>query len=675
MSSLARSDRFLPAIVVCLTLATPDGARAALNRWTPLGDPVGSAVTRVAFDPRDPSTMYAQGAGLWRSTDGGSTWTPISEGLDAAPLELEVDAAGTLFVSAADWESLYTYSLWRSEDRGATWSEVQTERISYDFGPELAVDPMVPGTVYWVLQQSAYKSTDGGLTFACFQGFCASGSWPIAFGLAVDPHRPSAIYCSADAVLYKTTDGGATWTEPAFIQPFFNSELVDRIAPSSDPAVLYVWRNEPGAGVPLPCFARSDDGGETWKGYLLGERCGEPAVDPAEPRTVRIVVGRELWMSRDGGETWTKAPVPTSGSVFHHPTDLGVLFLAGEGGLFKSADGGATWASSDQGIRSSATRLLVPSPQERGVLYAGIAAPAAGSDFSWMLHKSTNSGQSWTKLPLRNPLALAVDPRDPEHLMAADFPQDWSRVLESVDGGRSWSVLARMRSVARLVFDPRDSSTLYAGTPSEGVLKSTDGGRTWRGSNQGLPLVTRCEARYCPPNEVRELLVDPRDPRTLYITFQGYVYRSADGGETWAWASRGLPDGRVSDVVALAVDPARPGLLYAAVGVRVPGAVFKSFDGGRRWVPVAALPGIRIDGQEAPPGVRDLVVTPSGVFVATWGRGVVRSADGGRSWTVVSRGLPLPFVDLLEADPLFPERLYAATSSLGLYSARFKGTR
>jgi photosystem II stability/assembly factor-like uncharacterized protein len=311
------------------------------------------------------------------------------------------------------------------------------------------------------------------------------------------------------------------------------------------------------------------------------------------------------------------------------------------------------------------------------VLYAGIAPPVLGSDLpSWVLHKSTNSGQSWTKLPLRNPVALAVDPQDPEHLVAADFPQDRSRVLESADGGRSWSVLARLRSaVTKLVFDPRDSATLYAGTADDGVLKSTDGGRTWRGSNRGLPLVIRCDARYCPPNEVREVLVDPRDPRTLYVTFHGYVYRSDDQGETWVWASRGLPDGPDRDVVALAVDAARPGLLYAAARVRVPGAVFKSFDGGRRWVPTAELPGIRVNEQEAPPGVRDLVVTPAGVFVATWGRGVVRSTDGGRSWTVVSQGLPLPFVHLLEADPLFPERLYAGTSFLGLYSARFKGAR
>ena len=686
--------RTLLAILFSLAAtATPAAAS-----WTPIGPSGAFGIERIHTDPRDPSIVYAETrvSGLWRSVDGGANWESINEGFgDMSPFHpqpstLAVDAAGTLYAPVGSLDGPAT--LWKSEDRGTTWSEALRFATTNDLDNRLIADPSVPGTLYWIINGIVYKVTGGGASWSCFPGTASACAEPLlpSTDVAVDPRDPDTVYLSDGYGVRRSDDGGATWTRFT-IAPFASvfGAVVKRLAATSDPDILYAWRYDPFLQLrAAPCIARSDDGGRTWKGFLTGQTCSEPVIDPDEPLTVRMVVGEKeprLWTSRDGGTTWSKGPlVPLVGRL---TVAASGLFLAHESGLFRSLDNGHTWHPAVQGLHASVATLVVPSP-EPGVVYGGVGTPAApGGGASWLLEKSTDGGRTWTRLPLRAPTALAIDPSDPRHLYAAvlRYPRDGgrprSRIVESRDGGRSWRDVSKnlpvltphayLVQVDRLAIDREDPRILYAGTSGSGFLRSTDRGRTWQGFNQGLPFFRNCETRFCSVNTVNDLVLDAA-ARTLYIVFEYEVFRSDNRGATWTPAHAGLLP---HSVFSLAADPARPGVLYAGAGTAlspasIPGAVWRSADGGRSWSLTAELPRIEYFDNLLPANVSDVAVTPAGLFAAT-GAGVLRSTDQGGSWTDVSEGLPTNWVALLAPDPGVPGRLYAGTYGFGLFKESF----
>jgi photosystem II stability/assembly factor-like uncharacterized protein len=209
---------------------------------------------------------------------------------------------------------------------------------------------------------------------------------------------------------------------------------------------------------------------------------------------------------------------------------------------------------------------------------------------------------------------LAVDPHD----SATVYAGTWSAgVFKSTDSGATWSA-ANDGVTSRLVFDlaidPQTPTTVYLAV--DGVYKSTDAARTWRAINNGLPGSSP---------RVRALAVDPQSSATVYATLsssQGFVYKSIDGGETWAATGAALNDGNVT---ALVVDPQSSATLYAAGLSR---GVLRSDDGGTTWRAMTV-------------GLTDLAVealvidraTPTTLYVGTRRGGVFKSSDGGNSWS------------------------------------------
>ena len=689
MFTPCRACRFL--VVVCLVLFASQAVHAGLNRWTPIGPSAAHGITRITADPHDPAILYAEtfDSRLWRSRDSGESWAPIDAGLPGFVRAFAADgvASGVLYAAVGS-SANGALSVWTSTNRGGTWRQVfqgagGAARI------ELTADPGTRGTLYQLADGTLSKSTDGGRTWSCVPVLfgCSSGPTLILTGFTVDPASSERLYAINNVgLVYRSTDGGATWSDGAVLQPLFGLG-VNRIAVSpSDPEIVYAWVS--GGGVTgRPCFARSNDRGESWTGVLTGVRCGELSVDPEDGQTLRILVGteRRLWTSRDGGETWTQGGLaPASGQILPDPTDPGALLLAGTEGLFRSEDEGASWSRwALRGFNNAGLRLLLPSSQSSGgspgglpgMLYASLSLRTFA--LPRPLLKSTDAGQTWADLPIRAVGALAVDPRDPQHLYAVNELEEnrlpVNRVYESTNGGLSWQLAAErpfptltpfsLARVTSLRVHSQDGRILYATVDGGGVFRSADRGRTWRSFNQGLPVRTQCSASACPMNLASEIVQD-RNPRVFYVVFEGDVYRSTNQGATWTPAGEGLPQSRI---VALAADPHRSGALYAAGGVPQTSAgfisaIFKSTDGGRHWTRVAAYSS----------NVLDLAFGHSRVYASTAGDGVYRStAADGRSWTGVSAGLPDVPIPLLAPDPLVPGRVYAGTAAEGAWEVRF----
>jgi photosystem II stability/assembly factor-like uncharacterized protein len=336
------------------------------------------------------------------------------------------------------------------------------------------------------------------------------------------------------------------------------------------------------------------------------------------------------------------------GAVVIDPQNPGTLYATSSAGIFKSKDAGANWHPLTFGLTITALTALVINPQASSTLYVGTAGRG--------VFKSIDGAESWAPTALTNTFVsqLAIDPQNPRILYAATTGTlfESAAIYKTTDGGVSWTALARGgfgKSV--LSIDPQDSSTIYAGEggccSDGGLHKSIDGGMSWT----LVPALNGCL--------MTAVLFPQQTPHTVYASAScfairgndeilvGKVFRSTDSGSSWNTVNSGLPE--TLSVTALAIDPQNPAILYAATSDK---GIFKSADNGTSWNSAdPRLPwanALAIDPQN-----------PNRIYAGT-GDGLLKSINGGTSWSFVNAGLNAVGISALAVDPLEPSTSYAS---------------
>lgn len=564
----------------------------------------GIRVDDIKASPADPELLYAATAGgLFKSADGGARWEPLPAGSPQASLLAIAPSAPSVIYAAGN-------KIFRSGDGGATWQEAHSGLPVSWFPHVLEVDPRDPNTVYTTWDH-LYRTTDGGAHW-----LPRSTSEPSPFWLlAIDPRQPSTLYAASDRDdLIRSIDGGVTWRSASKgmrLAATGRSPFALAVDPATSAVLAAVYTAD--QPTPLdPEIFRSTDRAASWSSVESGALALALAFDPNGRRAYAGTAAGML-ASGDGGTHWSSSSRGLRGTVVWQilpdPHAAGALYAAVSANrrssqgidLARSADGGASWVPGGRGLETSApANALAADPTTAGTLYA---ATDGG------LWKSADAGASWSRICnlIGHATGVALHPRHPENLFtvgymyyqagslypvipvftaasSADGGATWTSIVErmvpgppgqspgqfnsvvidprhprvvyvvgdrsfkSVDGGASWTRLPLGIGVGEIVIDPRSSTTLYAtndhGTP---VAKSLDGGMTWNPAAAGLPSGT-----------VHQLVADASG--TLYAgTDQGF-YQSADGGGSWTALVQGLTDPTVQSV---AVDPLRPGILYA----------------------------------------------------------------------------------------------------------------
>lgn len=289
------------------------------------------------------------------------------------------------------------------------------------------------------------------------------------------------------------------------------------------------------------------------------------------------------------------------------------------------------------------------------------------SGFSLGLLKSRDGGATWTQMNrgLRSLslTRLVIDPEDSKQLFLAD---GCAGLYVSRDGGESWNERndgLQNTEIGRLILDPLRHDTLYAVTTT-GVFKGISGGKSWIRFNQGDHVSRGLE--------FISLAALPASPLSLYFGTRGGLFNRQEGDEAWI-AARGPFAGK--QISALAGDPAT-GRLYAAIFRRgsletlSEGGLFLSSDGGKSWIRIG-------EGLEKF-WIRDIALTPGRPeiqFLATTGKGVLRSVDGGVHWKETNRGIDDPNLDIrtLAADRHHIGTWYAGSYGQGVYKSEDGG--
>ena len=399
--------------------------------------------------------------------------------------------------------------------------------------------------------------------------------------------------------------------------------------------------------------------------------------------------GPYLFETVDRGGKWTyNDRLVGFGRLIQDPFSPGSLYSGTYGGVWKSTDGGRTWALKTAGLPpAAAISAMAAAPAAPDSLFAVTQNNPA------QLYRSLDAGETWSFIS--SSLAtfyvndLAGDPLDPQILYAAADLD----VFKSVDGGLTFAPTGLNHSPRRLVIDGRPPATLYVGTSDAGIFRSPDGGITWIPANAGMEN-----------HVIWEIALDSSNPLKLFAASNGGsgspggLFVTPDGGQTWEPVDFGLPTAISTHVVT---DPTDPSRVYAGAGTSVlKETLFASDDGGATWTAqddglsgyysygVARHPteGGSAFGVSGPRvfrtddsgsgwteladtgvGLTSLIVDPSDAatlyasYGSPTGQGVLKSVDGGTTWNPAQNGLATSLLYRLAISPSAPQRLLGQT--------------
>ena len=342
-----------------------------------------------------------------------------------------------------------------------------------------------------------------------------------------------------------------------------------------------------------------------------------------------------------GGRTRAAAGVPSQPNVFY----IGQV----NGGVWKTDDYGRTWNPIFDHESTQSIGAIAVAPSDPNIIYVSTGEGLHRPDLSVGngIYKSTDAGKTWSHLGLEDGQqipALAVDPRDPNHVFAAVLghpygPSEERGLYRSEDGGKSWQrVISKDENTGAsdVAIDPSHPDVVYASMwearegPWEdnnefngaggGLFKSTDSGKTWHQLANGLP------------KDLAQIYVAiaPSDSRRLYATLATAsgklgVYRSDDAGDSWVQITNDTrPAGRIGggDLSIPKVDPKNPDLLYVVSTVTM-----RSADGGKTWMGFRGAPG----GDD----YQNLWINPDNgnIILIVSDQGAIITVNGGASWS------------------------------------------
>ena len=669
--------------------------------WQSIGpDNIGGRMLALAFDPNDSSVLWAGSAsgGLWVSTTGGvgaSAWSRVETSLPALSVSAIVIDPGNAdrmwigtgeislyqrpLVGTPGARASYGIGVLASTDGGVTW---HTTGLDWSMDQQRAVlamkmSPTDSNVLYAATSEGVYKTTDAGTTW--------TNVHPVLMAMDVVVHPDgNTVYAShgqlgtpeaPDAGIYKSTNGGSTWTQLGGGLPTTDFGRTP-LSMSSDGSTVFAGVSNATTREVTGLY-RTTNGGSTWQlrdgseNWASGQAWYDNtiAVSPFDANRI-LCAGLEVYRSTSGGTNLTvvtnwaagyEGVIPAGGpegpddyvhadqhAILWDPNNANVVYVACDGGIFRSTDAGSTWGGVNGGLRT--TQFY--NGFANGLAYTSTFLGLGGlQDNGTVLYSGSDS---WSKVFGGDGGWCAIDPTN-EDVLYEEYV--YLNMFKSTDGGSSWNEVHGYSSgsanfIAPFVLCPSAPNTLYAGQLA--IEKSTNGGASWSygggGSNwNDTPMasigVSNLDANY---------VIGGTGNSSTSATME--VRRSTNGGANWTVAT-GLPDRYPTDFI---YDPNDKTVVWATFSGYGTGHVFRSTDAGTTWSDVSGnLPDIPHQSIAVDPMNGDWA------YVGT-DLGVFRTQDGGATWSDFNSGIPIAMIlDLVLH--LDSRTLRAATFGNGVY--------
>ncbi|MGB6877686.1 MAG: hypothetical protein WBD87_16810 [Candidatus Acidiferrales bacterium] len=660
-------------------------------RWRLVGPFRGGRAEAATGIPGDPNTYYfgAAAGGVWKTTDGGLTWTPI---FDHEPIA----SIGAIAVAPSNHNVIYVGTgeqclrndisfgdgVYKSTDAGKTWTNIglrDTQHIA-----TIIVNPTDPDNVYVAAighafgpnsERGVFHSTDGGATW---QKILYVDDKTGATDLVADPKNPQIMFAAMYEVrrtaysmisggpgsgLYKTADGGAHW---AHLEGHgLPSGILGRIGVTisgADSNRVYAIIE-----AKVNAIYSSDDGGETWN--MVND---EPLwVRPwyqnhifADPKNVDTVYSLDvgLFRSTDGGHTFQLLPLNHTDNhdLWIDPTNPQRMIEADDGGATITTDGGASWSL--QNNQPTAQFYHVTTDNEFNYYIYGSQQDSG----SVAIRSRTDSGgigeADWHSVGGGESGYIWPDPRDPEIVFAGDHNGHFTRYnghtgeVQNISpwfGARAHpasDVKHRFQWTSPMQISPNDPNVLYLG--GEAIFKTTDGGMSWSIISPDLTRNDKSKQHSTPEpltpdnssseyyDTVFAIAESPAQKDLIWAgTDDGLLHVTADGGKHWSDVTpKQMPEW--SRVNMIEPSPWDAGTAYVAADLHFSNdfrpMIFKTTDLGKTWTSIT-------NGIADQDYVHSIHVDPvrKGLLYAGTERGVYISFDDGGNWQSLQLNLPV----------------------------------
>jgi PKD repeat protein len=591
------------------TVTNRFAGRSVEGNWAPLGPftvPSGyngyrglGRVNAVAFHPTDPNTLYvgAPAGGLWISNDHGASWTSYTDnlptlGVSAIVVDFvnpEVIYMGTGDRDAGDASGM---GVWKSFDGGQTWT-ASNNGMGNSTVSRLMIDPRYNNVVFAATAGGIYKSTDSGANWTKN----ASGNFK---DMVFRPGNPDVIYAMSNGTYFKSTDNGETFVQGA-TGLITGSRGALAVSPAN-PDVVYAFLTNDDS---FKGLYRSDDGGDSFmvmstSPNIMSWDCNggsggqawydlDMAADPTNPDII-YGGGVNCFKSTNGGSSWSirshwyggcsVQSVHADLHVLEYSPLTGRLFAGNDGGLYWTDNGGVTWTEISNGLVISQAYKIGQSATNRNLVINGYQDNGT----------STYTGSDWVAVGGGDGMECAFDPTSDLYSYSTVYYGAINRIYNNsaqgqIAGEGSNGITESGAWVTPFIIDHNDGNIMFIGykniwrstnikasntnsvswtkiseintanlsvlaqsRANTDILYAASGNKLFRADKVKAPSVTwlTLTANLPSGNTITAIETSHTDENVVFIVQQNVVYRSADRGITWTELTGSLPDVQMS---------------------------------------------------------------------------------------------------------------------------------